>query len=154
MAESWSDDTRELRKKAKIIYECGFLPEFFTEFPDKDNLSDKEMGKYSKKMLSVLRAKIKSLELPIKEINELLVFFTLNWRSLKSTNNPKLRIYSICHLCMDYFNRAAKDRKLSVIKKYNIFFNAFFTKKRLINLTKVYSDKELSNILKNNYELN
>ena len=112
------------------------------------------MGEYSKKMLSILRAKIESLELPIKEINELLLFFALNWRSLKSTNNPKLRIYSISHLCMDYFNRAAKDRKLSIVKKYNIFFNAFFTKERVVNLTKVYSDKELSNIIKKNYELN
>lgn len=154
MAESWSEDTRELRKKAKIIYECSFLPEFFPEFPDKDNLSDKEIGEYSKKMLSLLRAKTKSLELPIKEINEVIIFFAINWRSLKSINNPKLRIYSISHLCMDYFNRAAKDRKLSIVKKYNIFFNAFFTKERVVNLTKVYSDKELSNIIKKNFELN
>ena len=154
MAESWSDDTRELRKKAKIIYECSFLPEFFPEFPDKDNLPDKEMGKYSKKMLSILRAKSKSLEIPIKEFNILLVFFAFEWQRVNFTNNPKLRIYSICHLCMDYFNRAAKDRKLSVVQKYNIFFNAFFTKERVVKLTKVYSDKELSNIIKKNFELN
>ena len=43
MAESWSDDTIELRKKAKIIHECAFLPEFFPEFPEKDNLSKKEL---------------------------------------------------------------------------------------------------------------
>ena len=48
MAESWSDDTRELRKKAKIIHECAFLPEFFPEFPEKDNLSKKETDKYFK----------------------------------------------------------------------------------------------------------
>jgi hypothetical protein len=154
MAESWSEDTRELRKKAKIIYECSFLPEFFPEFPDKDNLPDREMEEYSKKMLSILRVKAKSLDLPIKELNIIIVFFAINWRSLNFTNNPKLRIYSISHLCMDYFNRAAKDRKLSVVKKYNIFFNAFFTRERVVKLTKVYSDKELSNIIKKNFELN
>ena len=152
MAESWSEDTRELRKKAKIIYECGFLPEFFPEFPEKDNLSDKEMDKYYKKMMGILRAKCKGIKLSIKETNHLLVFFALNWNNLKSTKNPKLRIYCISHLCMDYFNQASKDRKLSVVQKYNIFFNAFFTKERVVKLTKVYSDKELSNIIKKNYE--
>ena len=154
MAESWSEDTRELRKKAKIIYECSFLPEFFPEFPDKDNLSKEEMDKYYKKMMSILRAKCKGIKLLIKDTNQLLVFFALNWRSLKSINNPKLRIYCISHLCMDYFNQASKDRKLSVVQKYNIFFNAFFTKERVVKLTKVYSDKELSNIIKKNFELN
>ena len=89
MAESWSEDTRELRKKAKIIYECSFLPEFFPEFPDKDNLSKAEMDKYYKKMMGILRAKCKGLKLSIKETNHLLVFFALNWNSLKSTKNPK-----------------------------------------------------------------
>ena len=55
---------------------------------------------------------------------------------------------------MNYFNQASKDRKLSVVQNYNIFFNAFFTKERVVKLTKVYLDKELSNILKKNFVLN
>ena len=55
---------------------------------------------------------------------------------------------------MEYFNRASKDKKVSVVKKHNILFNAFFTKERVVKLIKFYSDKELSNIIKKNYELN
>ena len=36
MTELWSDDKKDLEIKAKIISECAYLPEFFTEFPDKD----------------------------------------------------------------------------------------------------------------------
>ena len=80
MAESWSDDTRELRKKAKIIHECAFLPEFFPEFPEKDNLSKKETDKYFKIFFKILKDKSITVFSTNKETNILLAFFTIKFK--------------------------------------------------------------------------
>ena len=129
MAESWSDDTRELRKKANIIHECAFLPEFFPEFPEKDNLSKKETDKYFKIFFKILKDKSITVFSTNKETNILLAFFTYYWVKLNA--NPKLRLYSICYLCRDYFNDPPKKRKVDTLKYYNVFFNAFFTMERI-----------------------
>ena len=152
MAESWSDDTRELRKKAKIIHECAFLPEFFPEFPVKDNLSKKETDKYFKIFFKILKDKSITVFSTNKETNILLTFFTYYWVKLNA--NPKLRLYSICYLCRDYFNEPPKNREVDTIKYYNVFFNAFFTKERILKLKKEYPGTIYSNIIKRNYELN
>lgn len=152
MAESWSEDTRKLRKKAKIIHECAFLPEFFPEFPYKDNLSKKESDEYFKTFFNILKDKSVTVYSSNKETNILLAFFTYYWVKLNA--NPKLRLYSICYLCMDYFNETPQNREVDVLKYYNIFFNAFFTKERILKLKKEYPGTIYSNIIKNNYELN
>ena len=152
MAESWSDDTRDLRKKAKIIHECAFLPEFFPEFPEKDNLSKKENDKYFKIFFNILKDKSVTVFSTNKETNILLAFFTYYWVKLNA--NPKLRLYSICYLCRDYFNEPPKNREADTLKYYNIFFNAFFTKERILKLKKEYPGTTYSNIIKRNYELN
>ena len=152
MAESWSDDTRELRKKAKIIHECAFLPEFFPEFPEKDNLSKKEADKYFKIFFKILKDKSITVFSTNKETNILLAFFTYYWVKLNA--NPKLRLYSICYLCRDYFNEPPKNREVDTLKYYNVFFNAFFTKERILKLKKEYPGTIYSNIIKRNYELN
>ena len=152
MAESWSDDTRELRKKAKIIHECAFLPEFFPEFPEKDNLSKKETDKYFKIFFKILKDKSITVFSTNKETNILLAFFTYYWVKLNA--NPKLRLYSICYLCRDYFNEPPKNREVDTLKYYNVFFNAFFTKERILKLKKEYPGTIYTNIIKRNYDLN
>ena len=152
MAESWSEDTRELRKKAKIIHECAFLPEFFPEFPEKDNLSKKENDKYFKIFFNILKDKSVTVFSTNKETNILLAFFTYYWVKLNA--NPKLRLYSICYLCRDYFNEPPKNREVDTLKYYNVFFNAFFTKERILKLKKEYPGTIYTNIIKRNYDLN
>ena len=152
MAESWSKDTREIRKKASIINECAFLPEFFPEFPDRDNLSKKETDKYFKIFFKILKDKSITVYSTNKETNVLLAFFTYYWVKLNAS--PKLRLYSICYLCRDYFNEPPKNRDDEILKYYNTFFNAFFTKERISKLKKRYPGTIYSNIIKKNYELN
>ena len=114
MAESWSRATIELRKKAKIINECAFLPEFFPEFPDIDNLSKKEADKFFKIFFKILKDKSVTVYSTNKETNVLLAFFTYYWVKLNAS--PKLRLYSICYLCRDYFNEPPRNRDQEILK--------------------------------------
>ena len=92
MAESWSEDTTELRKKAKIIYECSFLPEFFPEFPDKDNFVSLDKDKkillnwqLQKKDIENFKTLIESIQDLFKEHNETKV--TLNKELIKGESS-------------------------------------------------------------------
>jgi hypothetical protein len=125
---------------------------FFLEFPEKDNLSKKESDKYFKLFFKILKDKSVTVYSSNKETNILLAFFTYYW--VKLDTNPKLRLYSICYLCKDYFNEIPQNREVDVLKYFNIFFNAFFTKERILKLKKEYPGTIYSNIIRNNYELN
>ena len=78
-----------------------------------------------------------------------MAFFTYYW--VKLNTSPKLRLYSICYLCRDYFNEPPKNRDEEILKYYNTFFNAFFTKERILKLKKRYPGTIYSNIIKKNH---
>ena len=82
------------------------------------------------------------------------MFFSLKWNKFYKTDSPLFRIQGVSYQCEEYFRKRSSLQKDSILLNYKIFFNAFFTKERLTKLTKVNSDKEFSNILKKNYELN
>ena len=115
-------------------------------------LSKKEADKFFKIFFKILKDKSVTVYSTNKETNVLLAFFTYYWVKLNA--NPKLRLYSICYLCRDYFNEPPKNREEDTLKYYNVFFNAFFTKERILKLKKEYPGTIYSNIIIRNYDLN
>ena len=151
VTELWSEDKKDLEIKAKIISDCAYLPEFFPEFPDKD-LPKEELNKYMDNFVEILTDKAETIYSTNREKNIVRVFFTIYWKQL--SNNPKVKMYCISYLCAEYFRKSKKDRTDNVLKHFQTFFNAFFTKDRILKLKKEYPGTIYSNIIKKNYELN
>ena len=154
MAESWSIESLDFKNKADIIKECAYLPEFFQDFSNKENLSKDELFQFFKLFFNLIKNKSRNHCSSIKEVNKVCMFFSLKWNKFYKTDSPLFRIQGVSYQCEEYFRKGPSLRKDSILLNYKIFFNAFFTKERVIKLTKFYSDKELGNILKKNYELN
>ena len=77
---------------------------------------------------------------------------TIYWKKLSS--NPKVKMYCISYLCAEYFRKSKKDRTDNVLKHFQTFFNAFFTKDRISKLKEEYGQKHYDNLIKKYYELN
>ena len=77
MAESWSIESLDFKNKADIIKECAYLPEFFQDFSNKENLSKDELFQFFKLFFNLIKVKSRNHCSSIKDINKVCMFFSL-----------------------------------------------------------------------------